>query len=133
MPIYTFELSDGSSPVRDAAGVQLPDRVHAMAYGKQVVRELMQGRELSTRCWHLRICEGHGEEVFEITFAALDRTLDHLVPELRSMVVQLCDSCRSCRQAVHAARMTCREARALVAMSRGEPYLAATGGERTIR
>jgi hypothetical protein len=133
MPLYSFELLDGSSPICDDAGVHLPDREHALAYGNQVARELMQGREIQTRFWRLRICENHGERVFEITFAAVDRTLDHLVPELRNNVVRACDSYRLCREAVHAAQITLRESRALLAMSRGQPYLAATAGERTIR
>jgi hypothetical protein len=133
MPLYTFELLDGSSPLHDDAGVHLPDREHAMAYGEEVARELMRGREVESRFWRLRIHENHGEDVFEITFAAIDRTLDHLVPELRSTVVRLCDSYRSCKEAIHEARITLRESRALVALSRGKPYLAMTRGERTIR
>jgi hypothetical protein len=133
MPLYTFELLDGSSPIYDDASVHLPDREHAVAYGKQIAHELMQGREIETRFWRLRIHENQGEDVFEITFAAIDQTLDHLVPELRSTVVRLCDSYRSCKQAIHEARITLRESRALVALSRGKPYLAMSRGERTIR
>jgi hypothetical protein len=94
MPLYTFDLSDGSSPICDDVGVYLPDREHALAYVKDVARELRQGREVETRTWRLRIYENHVECGFEITFATLDRTLDHLVPELRHRVVRMCDNYR---------------------------------------
>jgi hypothetical protein len=133
MPLYTFELSDGSSPLYDDAGVDLPDREHAAAYGNEVARELMQGREAQTRFWRLRIRENDDEEVLDLTFAAVDPTLDHLVPELRIMLQRLCDGRRSCKEALHAALITARESRALVAQSRGKPYLAAVSGQRTVR
>ncbi|HTV30275.1 MAG TPA: hypothetical protein VMF32_21165 [Xanthobacteraceae bacterium] len=133
MPVYTFELLDGSSPLNDRTGVDLPDREHALAYGTAVARELMHGREVQTRFWRLRIHENHGEDTFEISFVAADRRLDHLAPELRRMVERLCDSYRSSKEAVHAAQVTMRESRALVARSRGQPYLAAVAGRRTIK
>lgn len=133
MPLYTFELSDGSAPLYDDAGVHLPDREHALAYGEEVARELMRGCEAQTRFWRLRINEKDGEEVFEMTFATVDPTLDHLVPELRTTVQRVCDSYRSCKEAVHAAGITMRESRALVARSRGKPYLATVAGDRTIK
>lgn len=133
MPLYTFELSDGSAPLYDEAGVHLPDRVRALAYGEEVARELMRGREVETRFWRLRIHEKDGEEISEMTFATVDPTLDHLVPELRTSVQRVCDSYRSCKEAVYAARMTMRESRALVAQSRGRPYLVAVAGDRTIK
>lgn len=133
MPVYTFELLDGSSPLCDETGIDLPDREHALAYGKEIARELMQGREAQTRYWRLRIHENHPADSFDISFAVLDPTLDHLSPELRRAVESLCESYRSAKEAVHAARATVRESRALIARSRGRPYLAATAGRRTIR
>lgn len=137
MPLYTFELLDGSSPIYDDAGVDLPDREHALAYGREVARELMRGRELETRFWRLRIVENQthesGENVSELTFAAVDPTLDHFVPELRAMLHRVCDSYRSWKEAAHAAKITMRESRALIAQSRGKPYLATIAGQRTIR
>jgi hypothetical protein len=133
MPVYTFELLDGSSPLCDETGVNLPDREHALAYGKEIARELMQGREAQTRFWRLRIHENHPADSFDISFVAVDPTLDHLVPELRRMVERLCENYRSSKEAIHAARITVQESRALVARSRGQPYLAATSGRRTIR
>lgn len=133
MPHYTFELLDGSSLLCDDAGVILPDRENALAYGEEVARELMHGREFQTRFWRLRICENGSEDVFEMTFSSIDPTLDHLTPELRDTLQCLHDSYRSCKEAIHAARITLRESRALIAQARGKPYLAAVEGERTIR
>jgi hypothetical protein len=133
MPLYTFELLDGSSPLRDNAGIHLPDREHAWAYGREIARELMQGREVASRFWRLRVYENDGDRVFDISFATIDPTLDHLAPELRSTLEHFCDSYRSVKEAVHAANVTVRESRMLVARSRGKPYLAAISGEKIIR
>lgn len=133
MPLYTFELRDGSAPLVDPAGVHLPDRERALAYAQDVARELMHGRESQTRCWRLDVYENRHERVFKLAFAALDTTLDQLAPEVRSVMERLWDRYRSCKEAVHAAQATMRESRALVALSRGKPYLAANAGERTIR
>jgi hypothetical protein len=133
MPLYTFELREGSAPLSDDAGVDLPDREHALAYAMEVVRELMQGSEIQTRSWRLDVYENHCERIFELPFAALDHTLDHLAPQLRSAVERLCNSHRSWKETVHAACITLRESRALVAQSRGRPYLAAVAGVHTIR
>lgn len=133
MPLYTFELRDGAAPLTDSIGLHLPYRERALAYAKEVARELMQGREGQTRCWRLDVYENQGERVFEIAFAALDPTLDQLAPDLRNTMERLCGSYRSCREAIHAAQITMRESRALVALSRGKPYLAASAGEQIIR
>lgn len=133
MPLYTFELRGSSAPLADSTGIDLPDRERALAYAEEVARELMQGREGQTRCWRLDVYENQNERVFELAFAALDPTLDQLAPELKRMMERLCATYRSCKEAVHAAQVTMRESRALVALSRGKPYLAASAGERTIR
>ena len=86
MPNYTFELRDGSDPIGDELGVILTDRLDAYYYARGVVRELMCGREAQTRSWRLDVYENSAERVFEIPFASLDRTLDDLLPELRTIV-----------------------------------------------
>lgn len=136
MPLYKFELREGSAPLFDDDGVHLPDREHALAYAKGVVCELLQGREAIARSWRLDVYEIHEnreERVFELPFASIDHSLDHLVPELRSMLEGLCNSYRSWKETAHATKITVRESRALVAKSRGKPYLAAVAGKTTIR
>jgi hypothetical protein len=132
MPVYTFELRDGDRTIEDGSGVNLPDREHAFGYALDVARELMERREAQTRIWCLDVYDG-GQRIFELPFARIDPTLDHLVPEMRKTVERSCNQSRSLREAIAAARVTMRESRALVARSRGRPYLAAEMGERTIR
>lgn len=133
MPLYTFVLREGAAPIADDTGVNLPDRGHALAHAREIARELMQGREERARSWRLDVYENHDLRVFKVPFAALDPTLDHLAPERRSLVETVCEWRRSSREAVHEARTTMRESRALVARSRGRPYLVAISGEQTIR
>jgi hypothetical protein len=133
MPLYTFELRDGSAPLADDAGVDLPNREHALAYATDIARELMQGREVQTRCWQLDVYEDQRERVFELPFAGIDQTLDHLAPQYRSAVERLCNSRRSWQEMLHLTRITVRESRALIAQSQGRPYLAAVAGVPTIR
>ena len=133
MPTYTFELKDGSCGIADETGVRLPDREHALRYAHDVVHELMGGREPQTRFWRLDVYEDSGERIFEIPFVRIDRTLDHLVPELRTIMEGVCDRQRALKEAIYAARVTVRESRALIGLARHKLYLATYAGERTIR
>ena len=46
----------------------------------------MSGREAQPRFWRLDVYEDNNERIFKIPFVSIDRTLDHLVPELRTIV-----------------------------------------------
>jgi hypothetical protein len=129
--LYTFQLRDGSHRIKDE--IALPDRERAFEYARTVVRELMCCQEHQTRTWRLDVYEDKGARVFEMPFARFDETLDHLSPKGRETVVDLCDRCRSLEEVMSTAVVTMRESRALVARSRGKPYLAAAFGQRTIR
>ena len=131
MPRYTFELHDGERPVGDETGVWFHDRERALDHAYDVARELMNAREYQTRTWRLDLYED-GSQVEQIPFARLDRTLDHLKPALRTTVERCCDRLRDFKQAMSAAQVTVRESRALVARSRGKPYLATDRGKPTI-
>jgi hypothetical protein len=48
---------------------------------------------------------------------------------LRTIVAEVSDRVRSLKEAVGAARITVRESRALIARSRGRPYLATHSGD----
>ncbi len=133
MPLYTFELRDGSCGIADTAGVSFADRDQALYYAYDVIRELMNCCERETRTWRLDVYEDHDRRVFEIPFSRLDETLDHLDPHLRRKIEDLCDRSRSLREACSAANVTMRESRALVARSRGKPYLAIDRGQQVIR
>lgn len=133
MPIYAFELRDGAKPAIDDTGVHLADREQALEYAQEIVRELMSGCEAQTRSWRLDVYEAGEGLVFKIPFVQLDPTFTHLDLSSRKALEELCDGQRSLREAVHAARATVRESRALVARARGKPYLVTSSGERTIR
>ncbi|MGA7958530.1 MAG: hypothetical protein WCA26_15885 [Xanthobacteraceae bacterium] len=133
MPNYTFELRDGSGGIDDESGVALTDGVDALRYAQTVVRELMRSRAAQTRTWRLDVYDEAGACVIELPFASIDPTLDHLRPELRAMVEKFCDRRRSVDEMIHTARGTVRESQALVARSRGNLYVAARSGEKTIR
>lgn len=133
MPLYTFELRDGSCGIADTVGVSFAARDQALCYAYEVVRELMGCREQQTRTWRLDVYEDHNQRIFEIPFARLHETLDHLNPHWRRMIEDCCDRALSLRETYSAARITMRESRALVARSRGKPYLAAEGGKPIIR
>jgi hypothetical protein len=133
MPRYTFKLKDDCNGVEDAAGVNLPNAEIAYRYASDVVRELMQAREPSTRSWQLDVYEGVQTKIFEILFAELDQTLDHLNAPMRNAVEHTARRIRSVKDTYQAASMTVREARSLVARSRGKPYLVTDRGRKVIR
>jgi len=133
MPIYRFELRDGTSGIRDDLGVSQPDREHALAYARAIVHELMRGHELETRCWRLNVYDEAWQKIFDIPFVSLDPALDLLRPELRARMIEFCERVRALKETVASAKITMRESQALIALSRGRPYLATYRGERTIR
>jgi hypothetical protein len=128
--LYTFQLRDGSHRIEDK--IVLPNRERAFEHARAVVRELMRCREQQTRTWRLDVYEDEGG-LFAMPFARFDDSLGHLSSQGRETIVDLCDRCRSLKEAMSTAGLTVRESRALVARSRGKPYLAAAFGQRTIR
>jgi len=132
MQRYTFQLQDGKCPVNDGSGVWMDERAQALDHAEGVARELMRGQEPQTRAWRLDVYE-NGGLLYQIPFASIDPTLDHLAPPVRATVEATCKTIRSARETVSAVHATLRESRALVAISRGKPYLAVQGGEPTIR
>ena len=133
MSIYCFKLCDGCGGVEDESGVYLRDDNHAAQYARDVAIELMKGRELKTRAWRLDVYQADGDRVCEIAFASVDPTLDHLKPEQRAMVQGMAERQRSLREVLHEAEATVQETRALLARSRGKPYLASRFGKSIIR
>jgi hypothetical protein len=133
MPRYTFKLCDDGGGVEDNIGVSLPNAEIAYRYACDVVSELMSCRELRTRHWRLDVYEDEQKKVFEIPFAKLDPTLDHLPTAQRELVEQTSQIIRSLKDALYAAGLSKGEAKSLVARSRGKPYLAADRGRKVIR
>ena len=133
MPKYTFKLWDDDGGVEDDIGVNLPDADIAFRYACEVVSEMMNCRERRTRSWQLDVYENDHKKVFEIPFAALDRTLDHLNSVMRQAVQESARQTRSVKDMQQAARIMVRETKSLVARSRGKPYLAADRGRKVVR
>jgi hypothetical protein len=133
MPTYKFKLSDDSGGVEDDFGVDLPNAEIAYRYACDVARELMDHRERRTRHWRLDVYEDNGEKVFEIPFAKLDQTLNHLRPDTRELVELCAQLIRLLKDVCYDASLARRESQALVARSRGKPYLAADHGRKVIR
>jgi hypothetical protein len=133
MPRYTFKLCDDGGGVEDNVGVNLPDGETAYRYACDVASELMNCRELRTRHWRLDVYQDDRKKIFEIPFAKLDPTLDHLTMEHRELVEHNSRLIRSLEDAVYAAKLSGSEARSLVALSRGKPYLATDRGRKVIR
>ena len=131
MPLYNFALHDGDYATEDE-GMWLPDRERALQHAHHVARELMHARESQTRTWRIDIYEG-GRQIDGVPFARLDPTLDHLQPRVRAEIEVSCESIHSMRQMVSTTKATVRESRALLARSRGRPYLAVVRGQPTIR
>lgn len=132
-PRYTFKLRDDSSGVTDELGVTLTDNASAYLYGRAVARELMRCREIQTRYWDLEVYRDGEGPLFDILFATVDPTLDHLRRELRLLVEKASGKKRALRDVMDAARATLRESQSLVARSRGRPHLICENGEITIR
>ena len=133
MSAYTFRLLDGSGEVEDETGVNFRRPDHAIRYARDVVHELMRNRELETRSWRLDVYENGDGPIHAIPFASIDPTLDHVVPTLRTMVEGMSEQKRLLSEVLHAVKGTVQESRALVARSRGKPYLASRFGRSTIR
>ena len=133
MAAYTYRLLDGCGEIEDETGVSFGHPDHAIRYARDVVHELMRNRELETRSWRLDVYENGDGPICTIPFVSIDPTLDHLLPNLRTMVEAMSERQRLFREALHAANATVQESRALVARSRGKPYLASRFGRSTIR
>ena len=101
MPVYTFELRDGDRRIEDGSGVNLPDHEHAFDYALDIAREAQ------TRSWCLDVYDGNGQRAFELPFARIDPTLDHLAPAMRKAVERTCDQSRSLKEAIASARSRC--------------------------
>jgi hypothetical protein len=130
MPRYHFHLHDGHGVRSDLDGTLLPDAEAARDHGAMVAHELMRNREPCTRYWKLDVCDPGGELLFDLEFARLDNTLDHLPPALRESVIRVGDRLRSVAETIDNCRMTVLQSKALMAHADGKPYVIAENGRR---
>src|SRR5215471_6771083 len=107
MPTYTFRLLDDSGGVADDLGLRLADTKAAYGYARDVALELMDHREATTRSWRLDVYENGAEKVFEILFAGIDETLNHLKPDNRKLVEMTAMRRRLLQNTLYAAGPCC--------------------------
>jgi hypothetical protein len=129
MPCYYFDLRDGGSGLRDEVGMELPDGRAAVAHGYEIAGELMRHNEAKRRYFCLLVRDETNTLLFRLPFSAVDNTLDHHYPEIRALAERWCENRRNLAEALYEASKTLRQSRALIARSRGKPYLCAENGE----
>jgi uncharacterized protein YjhX (UPF0386 family) len=71
--------------------------------------------------------------VCDILFASVDPTLDHLRRATRTLVESGNATKRALEDEIYSAKLVMGDSRALVARSRGKPYLITRNGEITVR
>jgi uncharacterized protein DUF6894 len=130
MPLYYFNLNhrDGISP--DCDGSDLPDEPSARAHAGAVVCELMRNREAQRRSWRLQVCDAQHAPLFEVLFADLDASLDHLSPELRASMRDVSLKAGDMRDRIRDVRATLHQLNGTLARADGLPWLAAMDGRR---
>jgi hypothetical protein len=129
---YFFHLRDGFRGYADSSGVDLSSDDAAQDYARRVGAELMKNREVEVRHWRIQVQDEDGQLLFEIPLITLDLTLSHLSPPHKKAMEELSQRCYALREAIAQARVVQNQARALIAKSRGRPYLAADNGDRVL-
>ena len=86
----------------------------------QLARELMRQSEVKRSHWQLDVCDERGKVLFNLPFAGVDRTIDHLRPRTRQLVEDLCQNRRKLAEAVFEARLLILSSRATLARSKGK-------------
>jgi hypothetical protein len=130
MPLFHFNLHDSHGVRLDPDGTLLADVDAARSHGTRVAGELMRNREERARYWSLDVCDAARELLFEIDFARVDHTLDHLPPQARESVLRLGEAFRSLAKTISDCRMTVLESKALLAQADRKPYMIAQDGRR---
>jgi hypothetical protein len=130
MSIYYFDLLAGGQFALDREGTDLADWRSAAAHAQRVAREMMQHAELRTRHWRLRISDDQRSPIGEVLFASVDHSLDHLTPQLRESIEQVCFQYAELTESLAELTMVMHESRAMIARAHGKPFLAAIGDRR---
>jgi hypothetical protein len=133
VPTYTFTLRGDGRDNSDDMGIALADNASAYRYACTVARELMRCRETQTPYWRIKVYRDGEGPVFDVLFATVDPTLDHLRRELRALVESASAKTGALKDVLYACEASLRESQSLLARSRGKPYLIAENGEITIR
>ena len=125
MRIYHFHLVTLYGRVLDLKGTELPDEASAREHARQVACELMRHREPKTRSWRIEVTDSARRPCFELLFATVDSTIDHLTPELRASVEKLCSRSASLNETIRAVTSSLTMTRATLARIESRPHLVA--------
>jgi Domain of unknown function (DUF6894) len=133
MPLYFFHVRDGQGGFADQDGTELPDVRSAMSYARDLARELMRGNESRKRHWHVVVCDADGNDLFDVPFITADDSIRHLNPESRRLLETMCEQRIALAEALFETRMNVLRARASIARSRAQPYIAAEFGHAVVK
>jgi hypothetical protein len=128
MPLYFFNVRNGSGGFADRDGTELPDILSAKSYAQDLARELMRGNEPRKRHWHVVVCDLDGIELFDLPFVSIDDSLRHLNPDSRRLIEVMCEKRMALAETLVETRMNILRVRATVARSRSRPHVAAEHG-----
>jgi uncharacterized protein DUF6894 len=131
MPHYHFHLRTAEGLHLDREGTFLENGAEALERATAVARELMRNREVKARSWRIEVFDSiENERCFEVPFASVDVTLEHLHPDLRGQIEQVSSRMGSLFDAINALRGTIYEVKATQARAKKLPYLATLRGVR---
>jgi hypothetical protein len=129
MPRYYFDLSDGGHTIEDAHGTELPHDRAAIIHACDVARELVQRNEERRGGSSISISDDTHSFLLELPLATVDQTLALLRPEARAILERCREQRRKLKECIHQVRQTVQQSRALIARSRGKPYLCTENGK----
>ncbi len=124
MPAYHFHLVTLDGRVLDLEGTEFSDEGAARGHARQVACELMRHRERETRPWRVEVTDSAQRPCFDLLFASVDSTIDHLTPELRASVENLCTQSASLAETFRAVSNALVAANATRVRIEGRPHLA---------
>jgi hypothetical protein len=130
MGLYYFNLKDGRRTIPDQDGTELFDEDAARAHAVIVAREAMRNNEPRTRNWRIQVCDADRAPRFEILFASVDETIEHLPKEIRRSVEEVSRKFASLSDAIADVRMSMLQVRTTLARSENAPYLVSLDGLR---
>jgi hypothetical protein len=130
MTTFYFNLKDGRTIIPDPDGTELLDEEGARAHAVTVAREAMRNNEVRTRNWRIQVCGANRKPLFEVLFASVDETMDHLPGDLRDSVENVSTKFASLADTIHDVRMSMVELRTTLARAEGVPHLATLNGLR---
>lgn len=130
MQTYYFNLKDGWKVIPDPDGTACASDEAAREHAIVVAREAMRNNEPQARKWRIQVCNASRKPLFEVLFAAVDESMDHLPRHIRDSVESLSGQLASLGDAVSDVRTSILQVRTTLARAEGHPYLVSLNGSR---